>query len=408
MGGFVARDLGRGRTRSSPRPTPTPPRSYGPDRVFGFSPIPAMSMVSYAAGSRYLSLIGGVCMSLLRLVLRPAAGLARRPGASRPTCRNRPTGTTRLSSCCGARTCRRPARPTRTSITEVRYKGAKIVVDHARLLRSRRSSPTSGCIPKQGTDAALAMAMGHVILKEFHLDRQVDVFPGLLPPLHRHADAGAAGRSRTGATCRTASCAPSDFAGRPGRGQQPRLEDGRLRRDHRRARRAATARSASAGARQRQVEPRGAARRGGADVKLRLSLIDAPRRGRRRSRFPYFGGIEHEHFRDNDQGRDVLRAQRPGEEASQLADGEALVATVFDLLVRQLRRRPRPWRRQRRQDLRRRRPLHAGLGREDHRRAAPSRSITVAREFADNAEKTNGKSMVIIGAGDEPLVPHRT
>jgi nitrate reductase alpha subunit len=38
-------------------------RKYGPDRVFGFSPIPAMSMVSYAAGARYLSLIGGVCMS---------------------------------------------------------------------------------------------------------------------------------------------------------------------------------------------------------------------------------------------------------------------------------------------------------------------------------------------------------
>ena len=38
-------------------------KTYGPDRVFGFSPIPAMSMVCYAAGSRYLSLIGGVCMS---------------------------------------------------------------------------------------------------------------------------------------------------------------------------------------------------------------------------------------------------------------------------------------------------------------------------------------------------------
>ncbi len=38
-------------------------KTYGPDRVFGFSPIPAMSMVSYAAGSRYLSLLGGVCMS---------------------------------------------------------------------------------------------------------------------------------------------------------------------------------------------------------------------------------------------------------------------------------------------------------------------------------------------------------
>ncbi len=38
-------------------------KTYGPDRIYGFSPIPAMSMVSYAAGSRYLSLLGGVCMS---------------------------------------------------------------------------------------------------------------------------------------------------------------------------------------------------------------------------------------------------------------------------------------------------------------------------------------------------------
>lgn len=34
-------------------------KQHGPDRIIGFSPIPAMSMVSYAAGSRYLSLIGG-------------------------------------------------------------------------------------------------------------------------------------------------------------------------------------------------------------------------------------------------------------------------------------------------------------------------------------------------------------
>src|SRR6185312_208339 len=31
-------------------------KRHGPDRVIGFSPIPAMSMISYAAGSRYLSL----------------------------------------------------------------------------------------------------------------------------------------------------------------------------------------------------------------------------------------------------------------------------------------------------------------------------------------------------------------
>ncbi|MEI2687031.1 MAG: molybdopterin-dependent oxidoreductase [Cypionkella sp.] len=48
-------------------------KTYGPDRVFGFSPIPAMSMVSYAAGSRYLSLLGRHLHVVLRLVLRPAA-----------------------------------------------------------------------------------------------------------------------------------------------------------------------------------------------------------------------------------------------------------------------------------------------------------------------------------------------
>jgi len=35
-------------------------KEHGPDRVIGFSPIPAMSQVSYAAGSRFLSLLGGV------------------------------------------------------------------------------------------------------------------------------------------------------------------------------------------------------------------------------------------------------------------------------------------------------------------------------------------------------------
>src|SRR3546814_8399263 len=38
-------------------------KQYGPDRVIGFSPIPAMSMISYAAGARYLSLLGGACLS---------------------------------------------------------------------------------------------------------------------------------------------------------------------------------------------------------------------------------------------------------------------------------------------------------------------------------------------------------
>ena len=38
-------------------------KKYGPDRVVGFSPIPAMSMLSYAAGARFLQLFGGVNLS---------------------------------------------------------------------------------------------------------------------------------------------------------------------------------------------------------------------------------------------------------------------------------------------------------------------------------------------------------
>ncbi len=38
-------------------------QKYGPDRITGFTPIPAMSMVSYASGSRFLSLLGGSMLS---------------------------------------------------------------------------------------------------------------------------------------------------------------------------------------------------------------------------------------------------------------------------------------------------------------------------------------------------------
>jgi nitrate reductase alpha subunit len=38
-------------------------KAYGPDRCSGFSPIPAMSIVSHAAGNRFIQLIGGVMTS---------------------------------------------------------------------------------------------------------------------------------------------------------------------------------------------------------------------------------------------------------------------------------------------------------------------------------------------------------
>ena len=145
-------------------------RRYGPDRVAGFSPIPAMSMVSYAAGTRFLSLIGGVCLSLLRLVRGPPARLAadlgrpdRRPRVGRLVERRLrdPLGLEHPADAHAGRALHdRGALPG----TEGRRR-------LARTTRGTRSSPTTGCPPQPGTDGALAMAMGHVILKEFYVER---------------------------------------------------------------------------------------------------------------------------------------------------------------------------------------------------------------------------------------------
>ena len=59
--------------------------------------------------------------------------------------------------------------------TEVRYKGAKSVVVCPDYSEASKFADL-WMAPKQGTDSALAMAMGHVILKEFHVDRQADYF----------------------------------------------------------------------------------------------------------------------------------------------------------------------------------------------------------------------------------------
>ena len=121
-------------------------KKHGPDRVIGFSPIPAMSMVSYAAGSRYLSLIGGVCMSFYDWYcdLPPASpadlGRAdRRAGIA-------PTGTTPASSSLWGSNVPQTRTPDAHFYTEVRYKGTKTRgrsrPDYS---RGRPSSPTSGC-----------------------------------------------------------------------------------------------------------------------------------------------------------------------------------------------------------------------------------------------------------------------
>ena len=144
-------------------------KKHGPDRIIGFSPIPAMSMVSYAAGSRYLSLIGGVCMSFYDWYcdLPPASPQTWGEQTDVPESADWYNSTYLIlwgSNVPQTRT------PDAHFFTEVRYKGAKAVVVTPDYSEASKFADI-WLHPKQGTDAALGMAFGHVILKEFHLDR---------------------------------------------------------------------------------------------------------------------------------------------------------------------------------------------------------------------------------------------
>ena len=149
-------------------------KTFGPDRIVGFSPIPAMSMVSYAAGSRYLSLIGGVSLSFYDWYcdLPPASPQVWGEQTDVPESADWYNANYIIawgSNVPQTRT------PDAHFFTEVRYKGAKtvsITPDYAEV-----SKLTDEWLhPKQGTDAAIAMAFGHVILREFHLDNPSEYF----------------------------------------------------------------------------------------------------------------------------------------------------------------------------------------------------------------------------------------
>ncbi len=149
-------------------------KAYGPDRLAGFSPIPAMSMVSHAAGARFYNLVGGAMLSFYDWyadlpVASPQvfgdqtdvpesgdwwdAGYLIMWGSNLPVTRT----------------------PDAHWMAEARYRGQKVIAvapdyaDNVKFADEWLPAPP-------GTDGALAMAMGHVILREFFVDRPVEYF----------------------------------------------------------------------------------------------------------------------------------------------------------------------------------------------------------------------------------------
>lgn len=149
-------------------------KKEGPDRIFGFSPIPAMSMVSYAAGSRFLNLVGASMLSFYDWYadLPPASPQVWGEQTDVPESSDWYNATYLLiwgSNVPQTRT------PDAHFMVEARYKGTKVVAvapDYAEYVKfADKWLPVEA-----GMDAAIGMAMTHVILKEFYIENETPYF----------------------------------------------------------------------------------------------------------------------------------------------------------------------------------------------------------------------------------------
>ncbi|TXH31801.1 MAG: nitrate reductase subunit alpha [Rhodospirillaceae bacterium] len=366
-------------------------KTFGPDRIAGFSPIPAMSMVSYAAGSRYLSLIGGVCMNFYDWYcdLPPSSPQTWGEQTDVPESADWYNSTFLMlwgSNVPQTRT------PDAHFYTEVRYKGAKSVVVCPDYSEAAKFADL-WLHPKQGTDAALAMAMGHVILKEFHLAKRSSYFEDycrrftdlpMLVMLEKRGNAYVPGRFLRAA----------DLQGALNQSNNPEWKT--LAFDSKS--KEIVVPNGSIGFRWGEsgkwnVEEKDA--RGGEKTELLLSLADT-QHSLAPVAFPYFGAEAPHSFKTTDHA-EIQERQTPVREIM-TKDGPVLVATVFDLLAGNY-------------------GIDRGFGGgnvagsyDDNAPYTPAwaetitgvpreQIITVARQFAENADKTHGKSMVILGAG---------
>ncbi len=358
-------------------------KKWGPDRIYGFSPIPAMSMISYAAGSRYLSLIGGACGSFYDWYCDLPAASPQTWGEQTDVPEAADWYNSTYLIIAGANL-PMTRTPDAHFATEVRYKGAKVVSmapDYAEYVKfADLWMPV-----KQGTDAAAFLAMGHVALKEFHVQRREPYFQEYarqftdLPMqvlLRRHGDGYATDR-----TLRA-----SDFDGALGQTNNPEWKT--IVYDEKTS--SFVAPNGSIGFRWGEngkwnTLPKNALTQ--EDILAELSCVDH-RDAVVPVGFPHFAAGE----------PDLLYRMVPARWVK-LANGEdALVTSVFDLQVAQY-------------------GIDRGLGggnvsdSYDDANVAYTPAwaekitgvkradlIRTGREFADNAAKTRGKSMVIMGA----------
>lgn len=147
---------------------------HGPDRVIGFSPIPAMSMLSYAAGARFLQLFGGVNLSFYDWYCDLPTAFPEIWGEQTDVCESADWYNAKMIADMGA--CLNMTRtPDCHFFAESRHNGTKTVVFSPDF--SQVSKYADQWVPLHaGSDGAFWMATTHVILKEFHHEKQTPFF----------------------------------------------------------------------------------------------------------------------------------------------------------------------------------------------------------------------------------------
>jgi len=364
-------------------------KKYGPDRLAGFTPIPAMSMVSYASGARYLSLLGGTVLSFYDFYcdLPPSSPQTWGEQTDVPESADWFNSDYLILWGSNVPLTRTPDSP---FYTQVRYRGAKTVTITPDYSDAAKFSDL-WIKPKQGTDAALGMAMGHVILNEFFIKKQTPYFDKYvrqysdLPFLVKIEEQD--GRMVPGQILRA-----SDFDDDLGCAKNPDWKPVLI--DENTDRICVpngTIGSRWDNSKQWNLELKN--QNTSENIHPLLS-VDADKQKTTKVAFPYFGGdtYRHEHFNASDHD-EILERDIPVR-TIQTKNGETMVCTVFDLMLAHYGvncdgdtaayNEDKPYTPAWQETI-------TGVPREQ--------VITLARQFAENAEKTEGRSMIIIGAG---------
>ncbi|MGO2069462.1 nitrate reductase subunit alpha [Glutamicibacter arilaitensis] len=359
-------------------------KKYGPDRIAGFSPIPAMSMVSHGAGSRYMDLIGGTMLSFYDWYADLPVASPQVFGDQTDVPESADWWNSQYLIMWGSNV---PVTRTPDAhfMAEARYKGTKVVTVSPDYTDNTKFADEWVAL-QPGTDAALGLSMGHVILKEHYVEKRTKPFEDYMrtytdSPFLVEIDTATGtpvpGKFLTAADLGLEAEDNADF--------KPALLDT-----------SGTARVPRGTLGHRYSEKdKGQWNLDLGDITPALSVMDLDSWDGATAEIslPRFD-LAPEAGQEHAGGSGVVQRGVP---VVQLA-GKTLT-TVFDLMLAQYgvgrESLPGQWP----TDFMDASTVGTPAWQEEHTGVPPEQAIRIAREFADTAEKSGGRSMILMGAG---------